>query len=95
MADPSPQHLYTPQALEACEKALRTILTKVGPWGGKLLLIAGMAPKYIVGNAPMDMKEHVGTTDLDVVVGVPGLRPQGKCPPQHIDQKAGGNPVLK
>jgi hypothetical protein len=70
MADLSPQHLYTPQALEACEKALRTILTKVGPWGGKLVLIGGMAPKYIVGNAPMDMKEHVGTTDLDVVVGV-------------------------
>jgi hypothetical protein len=70
MADPNLQHLYTPQALEACEKALRTILTKVGPWGGKLILIGGMAPKYIVGNAPMDMKEHVGTTDLDVVVGV-------------------------
>jgi len=70
MADLNSQHLYTPQALEACEKALRTILTKVGPWGGKLVLIGGMAPKYIVGNAPMDMREHVGTTDLDVVVGV-------------------------
>lgn len=70
MADTNPQHLYTPEALEACEKALRTILTKIGPWVGKLILIGGMAPKYIVGNAPIDMKEHVGTTDLDVVVGV-------------------------
>ena len=70
MVEPHPQHLYTPEALEACEKALRTILTKVGPWGGKLILIGGMAPKYIVGNAPTDMKEHVGTTDLDIVVGV-------------------------
>jgi hypothetical protein len=70
MADANPEHLYTPQALEACEKALRTILTKVGPWGGKLVLIGGMAPKYLVGKAPSDIKEHVGTTDLDVVVGV-------------------------
>jgi hypothetical protein len=70
MADTDSQHLYTPQALEACEIALRTILTKIGPWGGKLILIGGMAPKYIVGKAPSDMKEHVGTTDLDVVVGV-------------------------
>jgi hypothetical protein len=70
MSDPNHQHLYTPQALEACEKALRTILTKIGPWGGKLVLIGGMAPKYLVGNAPSNMKEHIGTTDLDVVVGV-------------------------
>jgi hypothetical protein len=59
MGDPSLQHLYTPQAIEACEKALRTILTKVGPSGGKLVLIGGMTPKYIVGSAPMDMKEHL------------------------------------
>jgi hypothetical protein len=43
MGDTNPQHLYTPEALEACEKALRTILTKIGPWGGKLILIGGMA----------------------------------------------------
>jgi hypothetical protein len=33
-------------------------------------LIGGTTPKYLVGNAPKDIKEHVGTTDLDVVVGV-------------------------
>lgn len=70
MDETNPQHLYTPEALAACEKALRTILTKVGPWGGKLILIGGMAPKYIVGSAPVDIEEHVGTTDLDIVVGV-------------------------
>jgi hypothetical protein len=62
--------IYTPEALAACEKALRTVLTKVGPWGSKLILIGGMTPRYLVGNAPIDMKEHVGTTDLDIVVGV-------------------------
>lgn len=69
-AKPNPKLLYTPKALAACEKALRTILKKIGPWGTQLILIGGMAPKYLVGNAPKDIKEHVGTTDLDVVVGV-------------------------
>jgi hypothetical protein len=67
---PNPQLLYTPKALEACEKALRTILKKIGPWGTQLVLIGRMTPKYLVGNAPKEIKEHVGTTDLDVVVGV-------------------------
>jgi len=62
--------IYTPEALAACEKALRTILTKVGPWGQRLVLIGGMTPRYLVGQLPVDVKEHVGTTDLDIVVGV-------------------------
>jgi hypothetical protein len=66
----NPRSLYSPEALAACEKALRTILTKVGPWGGKLTLIGGMAPRYLVGDLPGDTPEHVGTTDLDIVVGV-------------------------
>jgi hypothetical protein len=70
MAESSLQGLYTQQALAACEKALRTLLTKIGPWGGRIFLIGGMTPRYLIGNAPSDMKEHVGTTDLDVVVGV-------------------------
>lgn len=67
---PHPRADYTPEALAACEKALRTILTKVGPWGQRLILIGGMTPRYLVGPLPLDIEEHVGTTDLDVVVGV-------------------------
>lgn len=62
--------LYTPEALAACEKALRTILTNVGPWGSRLFLIGGMTPRYLVGTVPREMKEHIGSTDLDIVVGV-------------------------
>ena len=65
-----PRADYTPEALAACEKALRTILTKVGPWGQRLVLIGGMTPRYLVGRLPVDVKEHIGTTDLDIVVGV-------------------------
>jgi hypothetical protein len=70
MSAPEPRLLYTPEALAACEKALRTILTKVGPWGNKLILIGGMTPRYLVGSAPVDIEDHVGTTDVDIVVGV-------------------------
>jgi len=65
-----PRLAYSPQALAACEKALRTILTKIGPWGTRLVLIGGMAPRYLVGDLPADISEHVGTTDLDIVVGI-------------------------
>ncbi|MEP6621541.1 MAG: hypothetical protein ABJE47_19595 [bacterium] len=72
MADhpPTPRAEYTPEAVRACEKALRTLLSKIGPWGAQLVLIGGMAPKYLVGTVPADLPPHVGTTDLDVVVGV-------------------------
>lgn len=65
-----PRAEYTPQAVEACEKALRTLLTRIGPWGTQLVLIGGMAPRYLVGCMPAALPPHVGTTDLDVVVGV-------------------------
>jgi len=73
MASPestNPRLVYTPEALAACEKALRTILTNIGPWGTRLFLIGGMTPRYLVGTVPREMKEHIGSTDLDIVVGV-------------------------
>jgi hypothetical protein len=66
----APRLTYTPEALAACEKSLRTILTKIGPRGTKLILIGGMTPRFIVGTAPADMEEHIGTPDVDIVVGV-------------------------
>jgi hypothetical protein len=32
VAENDPQNPYTPEALEACERAFRTLLTKIGPW---------------------------------------------------------------
>ena len=56
--------------MAACEKALRTILTRIGTWGSQLVLIGGLTPRYLVSNPPAGMVEHIGTTDLDVVVGI-------------------------
>lgn len=72
MASPestNPRLVYTPEALAACEKALRTILTNIGPWRTRLFLIGGMTPRYLVGTIPQEMREHIGSTDLDIVVG--------------------------
>jgi hypothetical protein len=61
---------YTPEALQACEKALRTILTKIGTWGQEVYLIGGLVPRYLVGDPQGDSAPHVGTTDLDLVIGI-------------------------
>jgi hypothetical protein len=61
---------YTPEALQACEKALRTVVSRIGAWGPRLVLFGGLAPRYIVDSPPSEVGEHTGTTDLDVVVGV-------------------------
>lgn len=65
-----PRDDYTPETVAACEKALRTLITKIGPWGAQIILIGGMAPKYLVGALPPRITPHIGTTDLDVVIGV-------------------------
>jgi hypothetical protein len=71
MPDPViPIDLYTPEALAACEKALRTVVAKVGAWGPRLILFGGLAPRYIVDAVPVGVAPHTGTTDLDVVIGV-------------------------
>ena len=39
-------------------------------WGPRLILFGGLAPRYLVKSPPPELKEHTGTTDLDVVIGV-------------------------
>jgi len=69
--DPPPGRAeYTPEAVAACEKALRTLLAKIGPWGARLVLIGGLVPRYLTRTPPEGTSAHVGTTDLDLVVGV-------------------------
>ncbi len=66
----TPRDSYPSAAVEACEKALRTLLAHIGPWGDRIVLFGGLAPVYLVPEPPTDMEPHVGSTDLDVVVGV-------------------------
>ena len=53
-----------------CERAPVTLLGDLGPWRERLYLVGGLAPRYLVGTLPEDVQRHVGTTDIDLVVGM-------------------------
>ena len=53
-----------------CERALLTLLGDVGPWGERIYLAGGLAPKYLVGHLPEGAQAHVGTADVDLIIGL-------------------------
>jgi hypothetical protein len=53
-----------------CERALVTLLGDIGPWSERVYLAGGLAPRYIVGSLPEGARPHVGTTDVDLVIGL-------------------------
>ena len=53
-----------------CERALVTLLGDIGPWNQRVYLAGGLAPRYIVGTLPEGARPHVGTTDIDLVIGL-------------------------
>jgi hypothetical protein len=61
---------YTREATERCERVLVTVLGNVGPWREHIHLAGGLAPRYLVGELPEGVRPHVGTTDVDLVIGL-------------------------
>jgi hypothetical protein len=53
-----------------CERALVTLLGDIGPWKDRIYLAGGLAPRYIVGTLPEGARPHVGTVDIDLVMGI-------------------------
>jgi hypothetical protein len=53
-----------------CERALVTLLGDIGPWSERVYLVGGLEPRYIVGSLPEGARPHVGTTDVDLVIGL-------------------------
>ena len=53
-----------------CERALVTLLGDIGPWSERIYLAGGLAPRYIVGSLPEGARAHVGTTDVDLIIGL-------------------------
>ncbi len=53
-----------------CERALLTLLGDLGPWRERIYLAGGLAPRYLVGQLPEGARGHVGTTDVDLVIGL-------------------------
>ena len=61
---------YDQEMTARCERALLTLLGDVGPWSERIYLAGGLAPRYLVGQIPPDARAHVGTTDVDLIIGL-------------------------
>jgi len=53
-----------------CERAALTLLKCAGPWWERIYLAGGLVPRYLITELPNRARPHVGTTDVDLVVGV-------------------------
>ncbi|MGO9793582.1 MAG: antitoxin, partial [Solirubrobacteraceae bacterium] len=61
---------YDEATTARCERALVTLLGDLGPWRDRIYLAGGLAPGYLVGQLPAGARAHVGTTDIDLVIGL-------------------------
>jgi hypothetical protein len=61
---------YDEQSTARCERALVTLLGDIGPWSERIYLAGGLAPRYLIGTLPEGVPAHVGTTDVDLVIGL-------------------------
>ena len=61
---------YDEETTARCERALVTLLGDLGPWRERIYLAGGLAPRYLVGQLPEGAPAHVGTTDIDLVIGL-------------------------
>jgi hypothetical protein len=61
---------YDEETTARCERALLTLLGDLGPWRERIYLAGGLAPRYLIGQLPEGAPGHVGTTDVDLVIGL-------------------------
>jgi len=61
---------YDEETTARCERVLVTLLGDLGPWRERIYLVGGLTPRYLVGQVPLGSRAHVGTTDVDLVVGL-------------------------
>jgi hypothetical protein len=61
---------YDEETTALCERVLVTLLGDLGPWRERIYLAGGLAPRYLVGQLPEGARAHVGTTDVDLVIGI-------------------------
>lgn len=61
---------YDSEATARCERVLLTLLGDLGPWRERIYLAGGLAPRYLVGQPPEGAAGHVGTTDVDLIIGL-------------------------
>lgn len=70
MEEPRTARDYDPLVTELCRRAQLTPLSCAGPWQDRVYLAGGLVPRYLIKELPQGVPAHVGTTDVDFVVGV-------------------------
>jgi predicted nucleotidyltransferase len=61
---------YDPETTSRCERVLVTLLGDLGPWRERIYLAGGLAPRYLAGPLHEGARAHIGTTDVDLVIGL-------------------------
>jgi hypothetical protein len=61
---------YEEETTARCERVLLTLLGDLGPWRDRIYLAGGLAPRYLVGRLPEGAAAHVGTSDVDLIIGL-------------------------
>ena len=61
---------YDEETTARCERALVSLLGDLGFWRERIYLAGGLAPRYLIGQLPEGARAHVGTIDIDLVVGI-------------------------
>lgn len=63
---------YSDVATLRCERVFASVLRAVGtPWRSRMCLVGGLVPRYLLPTgAAMPAAGHVGSTDIDLVIGI-------------------------
>lgn len=62
---------YSPELTRAIRRALYRLRWKLGrAWGERVVLVGGLVPPFLVPDPPPEVDAHVGTSDIDLAVGL-------------------------
>lgn len=62
---------YSPDLTQAVRRALYRLRWKLGrAWGDRVVLVGGLAPPFLVPDPAPGIEAHVGTSDIDLAVGL-------------------------
>lgn len=65
--------VYTQDSLAICLKIVRSINAESGVWGPNCVVIGGLVPALLDIEPPEGLKQHIGTTDVDLGIQVAAL----------------------
>ena len=69
---PASASAYDRASADLCERTLVTLLRGLGPWKSSIVLVGGLAPRYLIDRERVFMQEtaHIGTLDIDLVLAI-------------------------